>query len=196
MGDAVFGQAAGCLGSAVLTCGHTLVPMPRTVTFTEASTIPTVFLTAYSCLHDEAGISQSSQLLIHAATGEILTCLLYMMHLFHRKPCLPGDSNTTLATSMSAAGVSLNDMHARDISCFLPGGLGLAAVQIARAAGARVLATAGSMEKREHLRKQGVRDVLSSRDLQFADHLGRKREDRPSTVLNSLTSPGVPYHWG
>lgn len=77
-----------------------------------------------------------------------------------------------------------------------PGGLGLAAVQIARAAGARVLATAGSMEKREHLRKQGVCDVLSSRDLQFADHLGRRREDQPSIVLNSLTSPGMPCHWG
>ena len=73
VGDAVFGQAAGCLGSAVLTSGHTLVPMPPTVTFTEASTIPTVFLTAHSCLHDEAGIDQSSQLLVHAATGETLT---------------------------------------------------------------------------------------------------------------------------
>ena len=75
VGDAVFGQAAGCLGSAVLTCGHTLVPMPPTVTFAEASTVPTVFLTAHSCLHDEAGISQTSQLLVHAATGQILTCL-------------------------------------------------------------------------------------------------------------------------
>ena len=112
MGDAVFGQAAGCLGSAVLTCGHTLVPMPPTVTFTEASTIPTVFLTAYCCLHDEAGISQSSQLLVHAATGEIPTCHLYMMHRFYRKPCVPGDGNATLAIPMSAAGFSLIDMHA------------------------------------------------------------------------------------
>ena len=53
-----------------------------------------------------------------------------------------------------------------------PGGLGLAAIQIARAAGAKVLATAGSTEKRAHLRKQGVPDVLSSRDLHFAEHLG------------------------
>ena len=81
VGDAVFGQAAGCLGSAVLTCGQTLVPMPPNVTFAEASTIPTVFLTAHSCLHDEAGISQSSQLLVHAATGEMLTSASCMMRL-------------------------------------------------------------------------------------------------------------------
>src|SRR3546814_9472379 len=36
------------------------------------------------------------------------------------------------------------------------GGLGLAAIQIARTAGAEVLATAGSEEKREYLRDLGV----------------------------------------
>lgn len=69
----MFGQAAGCLGSAVLCSGHTLVPKPPAVTFTEAATIPTVFLTAYACLHDEAGISKESHVLVHAATGEIMT---------------------------------------------------------------------------------------------------------------------------
>ena len=68
----------------------------------------------------------------------------------------------------------------------------MAAVQIAGAAGARVLATAVSMEKRENLRKQDVRDVLSSRDLHFAEHLGCVSRGQPSIVLNSLTSPGVP----
>lgn len=80
----------------------------------------------------------------------------------------------------------ISDLDAR-------GGLGLAAIQVARAAGARVLATAGSPEKRAHQRKQGVRDVLSSRDLHFAEHLGRAGEGQPSVVLNSLTSPGEPY---
>ena len=69
IGDAVFGQAAGCLGSAVLCNGHALVPKPPAVTFTEAATIPTVFLTAYSCLHEEAAISTKSRVLVHAATG-------------------------------------------------------------------------------------------------------------------------------
>lgn len=65
----MFGQAAGCLGSAVLCDGHALVPKPPAVTFTEAATIPTVFLTAYSCLHEEAAISTESCILVHAATG-------------------------------------------------------------------------------------------------------------------------------
>ena len=55
-----------------------------------------------------------------------------------------------------------------------------------------VLATAGSPDKRTHLRNQGVRNVLSSRDLRFAEHLGCAGQGRPSIVLNSLTSPGVP----
>ena len=108
MGDAVFGQAAGCLGSAVLTCGHTLVPMPPTVTFTEASTIPTVFLTAHSCLHDEAGISQSSQLLVHAATGEKMAFVFCMVCLIRRKPCLPVNSQAPMVIPMSAAGFSVS----------------------------------------------------------------------------------------
>jgi NADPH:quinone reductase-like Zn-dependent oxidoreductase len=53
----------------VLCSAHTVVPMPPTVSFVEAATIPTVFLTAYSCLHDAVSISAASRVLIHAATG-------------------------------------------------------------------------------------------------------------------------------
>ncbi len=71
VGDAVFGQAAGCLGSAVICNGHALVAKPPAVSFMEAATIPTVFLTAYSCLHDEAAICANSRVLVHAATGAL-----------------------------------------------------------------------------------------------------------------------------
>lgn len=67
------------------------------------------------------------------------------------------------------------------------GGVGLAAVQLARKIGARIFATAGSDAKRTYLRSLGVEWVMDSRSLDFADetlHLtGGRGVD---VVLNSL----------
>ncbi|MCB1474493.1 MAG: SDR family NAD(P)-dependent oxidoreductase [Rhodobiaceae bacterium] len=49
------------------------------------------------------------------------------------------------------------------------GGLGLAAIQIARNAGARIAATAGSEEKRGYLRDMGIECVADSRSETFVD---------------------------
>ncbi len=72
------------------------------------------------------------------------------------------------------------------------GGVGLAALQIAHARGARVIATAGSDSKRTVLRLLGVDHVLDSRSLAFADrvrHLtGGKGVD---VVLNCLAGEGA-----
>ena len=76
-----------------------------------------------------------------------------------------------------------------DIFAAQTGGLGLAAIQIAKSNGADVIGTAGSAAKRAHLRGLGVNCVASSRSLEFADvFVAQKR--RPNIVLNSLTSPG------
>lgn len=69
----MFGQAAGCLGSAVLCDARTVVGMPPGLTFAEAATIPTAFLTAYDCLRATARISKHSRVLVHAATGALNT---------------------------------------------------------------------------------------------------------------------------
>ena len=69
VGDAVFGQATGCLGSAVLCNARTVVAMPPGLTFAEAATVPTAFLTAYDCLRATACIGSDSRVLVHAATG-------------------------------------------------------------------------------------------------------------------------------
>ena len=53
------------------------------------------------------------------------------------------------------------------------GGVGLAALQIARAAGVTVLATAGSPEKRAHLHALGVACVADSRSVSFAEAVRR-----------------------
>jgi acyl transferase domain-containing protein len=67
------------------------------------------------------------------------------------------------------------------------GGVGMAAIQIARTAGARVLATAGSDAKRALLRSLGVDAVFDSRSLDFASQVATLTQGRGvELVLNSL----------
>jgi NADPH:quinone reductase-like Zn-dependent oxidoreductase/malonyl CoA-acyl carrier protein transacylase/SAM-dependent methyltransferase len=73
------------------------------------------------------------------------------------------------------------------------GGVGLAAIQLARHAGAEIFATAGTSEKREFLRAIGVGYVMDSRSLTFADQImeltGGNGVD---IVLNSLAGEALP----
>ncbi|GGL61168.1 mycocerosic acid synthase-like polyketide synthase [Streptomyces fumigatiscleroticus] len=70
------------------------------------------------------------------------------------------------------------------------GGTGLAALNLARACGADVLATAGSEAKRAYLRSLGVRHVMDSRTPDFADQVRGLTGGRGvDVVLNSLTGP-------
>jgi len=68
------------------------------------------------------------------------------------------------------------------------GGVGMAAIQIAQRAGAEVVATAGSPQKRELLRSIGVKHVFDSRSAAFADEiLGLTSGRGVDVVLNSLS---------
>ncbi|HEY1807679.1 MAG TPA: SDR family NAD(P)-dependent oxidoreductase, partial [Acidobacteriaceae bacterium] len=68
------------------------------------------------------------------------------------------------------------------------GGLGMAAVHLAKARGAEVYATAGSDEKRAYLRGLGVRAVFSSRTGEFAEGVLQATGGRGvDVILNSLT---------
>jgi NADPH:quinone reductase-like Zn-dependent oxidoreductase/acyl carrier protein len=72
------------------------------------------------------------------------------------------------------------------------GGVGLAAVQIARRAGARVFATAGSPAKHDYLHALGVEHVLDSRSLSFAkDVMALTRGAGVDIVLNSLAGEAI-----
>ncbi|MEM7270658.1 MAG: SDR family NAD(P)-dependent oxidoreductase, partial [Pseudomonadota bacterium] len=67
------------------------------------------------------------------------------------------------------------------------GGVGLAAIQIARRIGATIIATAGSDPKRRLLRAMGVDHVFDSRSLDFADQVMAVTDGRGvDVVLNSL----------
>ncbi|MCH7225867.1 SDR family NAD(P)-dependent oxidoreductase [Haloferula sp. A504] len=72
------------------------------------------------------------------------------------------------------------------------GGVGMAAIQLARSLGARVIATAGNPEKREFLRRFGVEHVFDSRSLAFADQVREVTDGRGvDVVLNSLAGAAI-----
>ena len=70
------------------------------------------------------------------------------------------------------------------------GGVGLAAMQLAQLAGARVLATAGSDEKRAFVREQAAEAVMDSRSLTFADE-ARSLTGGVDIILNSLPGEAI-----
>ncbi|MER6170903.1 SDR family NAD(P)-dependent oxidoreductase [Streptosporangium sp. NPDC001681] len=93
---------------------------------------------------------------------------------------IPGDLDFTSAATLPAAYVTVLygmerlarlEAGERVLIHAAAGGVGQAAVRLARRAGAEVLATAGSPGKRAWLREQGVRHVFDSRSLDFADQV-------------------------
>ena len=68
------------------------------------------------------------------------------------------------------------------------GGVGQAAIGIARAAGAEIFATAGSEQRRELLRAMGIKHVYDSRSIEFAEQIRRDTDGYGvDIVLNSAT---------
>lgn len=139
-GDRVLGMGASALQRFVSWPHARLARVPDELSFAEAATLPSAYLTAHYALNVVGRLAAGETVLIHSAAG----------------------------------------------------GVGLAAIALARRAGARIFATAGSEEKRAHLRDLGVALVASSRDLAFAeavlDATGGRGVD---VILNSLSSDAV-----
>ena len=73
------------------------------------------------------------------------------------------------------------------------GGVGLAAVQLAKRAGAEIFGTAGSSEKRAYLKSIGVQHVMDSRSLAFAEEIMEITKGQGvDVVLNSLAGEFIP----
>ncbi len=72
------------------------------------------------------------------------------------------------------------------------GGVGIAAIQIAKWCGAEIYATAGSDEKRDFLRLLGVEHIFDSRSLAYADEVLAVTGGRGvDVVLNSLAGEAI-----
>ena len=72
------------------------------------------------------------------------------------------------------------------------GGVGLAAMQLAKIAGATVFATAGNDEKRDYVRNLGAAEVMDSRSLTFAEQtLQATAGEGVDIILNSLPGEAI-----
>lgn len=71
------------------------------------------------------------------------------------------------------------------------GGVGLAAIQVAKRNGAKIIATAGSDEKRNFLRRMGADVVLDTRSLDFVDQVREITPGGVNIVLNSLAGEAM-----
>lgn len=72
------------------------------------------------------------------------------------------------------------------------GGVGLAAIQVARQAGAEIFATAGTETKRQYLRDMGIQHVMDSRSLDFAAQVRDATSgEGVDLVLNTLTGEAI-----
>ncbi|MCV7242331.1 type I polyketide synthase [Mycobacterium mantenii] len=106
---------------------------------------------------------------------------------------LPDEQAAAVTTAHATAYYGLHDLaHIKRGDKVLihsgTGGVGQAAIAIARATGAEIFATAGSEERRQLLRDMGIEHVYDSRSLEFADQI---RSDTDGygvdIVLNSVT---------
>jgi len=139
-GDRVVAFASSCFGTHVTTAAKSVALMPDNMSFSEAATIPTVFLTAWYGLDYLARLEEGETILIHGAAG----------------------------------------------------GVGLAAIQIAKLKGATVIGTAGSDMKRGMLERLGVDHVLDSRSLAYADQVMEITQGAGvDVVLNSLAGEAI-----
>ena len=72
------------------------------------------------------------------------------------------------------------------------GGVGLAAIQIAKWIGAEIYATVGSDEKRRYIKSLGVDHIMHSRTLDFAREILESTNGKGvDVVLNSLSGPAI-----
>ena len=107
------------------------------------------------------------------------------------------EDTATFPTAFLTAGHALNELGRlqkgeRVLIHAATGGVGLAAIQIARLAGAEIFATAGSVEKRAFLHDLGIEHVMDSRSLEFADEIMERTGGRGvDIVLNSLAGPAI-----
>ncbi|WP_193047455.1 sulfolipid-1 biosynthesis phthioceranic/hydroxyphthioceranic acid synthase [Mycolicibacterium baixiangningiae] len=113
---------------------------------------------------------------------------------------VPEDRAAAVPSAHATAWYSLHDLArigARDkvLIHSATGGVGQAAVAIAKAAGAEIFATAGSPERRQILRDMGIAHVYDSRSTAFADEIRRDTDGYGvDIVLNSL--PGAAQRAG
>ncbi len=108
-------------------------------------------------------------------------------------PGLTDEQAAAAATAHATAWYGLHDLAGikagdKVLIHSATGGVGQAAIAIARHAGAQIFATAGSPERRKLLQHWGIEHVYDSRSVEFAEQIRRDTDGYGvDIVLNSLT---------
>lgn len=152
---------------------------------------------------DVAGLAIGDSVIALAAPGCIGSHVTVRRALVVRKPealsaaeavALPAALLTAYYALHHLGGIKAGD---RVLIHAAAGGVGMAAVQLALAAGAEVFATAGAPEKQQFVRDMGVAHVMSSRTLDFADRIRAITGGRGvDMVLNSLSGDFIAESFG
>jgi acyl transferase domain-containing protein/NADPH:quinone reductase-like Zn-dependent oxidoreductase/thioesterase domain-containing protein/acyl carrier protein len=140
-GDEVAGMAAYSFQSYATTDARMVFRKPAHMSFAQAATLPTAFLTAHYALNHLGRMQPGERILIHAGAG----------------------------------------------------GVGQAAIQIAKHLSLEIFATAGTAQKRQVLTDMGVHHVMNSRTLAFADEVMAITDGRGvDAALNCLAGDFIP----
>ncbi|MFI4954938.1 MAG: SDR family NAD(P)-dependent oxidoreductase, partial [Gammaproteobacteria bacterium] len=131
------------------------------------------------------------------ALGSLASQVITQVELIHVKPrelsfsqaaAIPTIFMTAYYSLINLAGLKAGEtvlIHAG------AGGVGLAAIQIAQYCQAKIIATAGSEEKRAYLQSLGVQHVLDSRSLRYREAIAEiTHHQGVNVVLNSLSGKG------
>ena len=108
-------------------------------------------------------------------------------------PGLADEQAAAAATASTTAWYGLNELAGikagdKVLIHSATGGVGQAAISIARAAGAQIFATAGNPQKRALLHDMGIQHVYDSRSIEFAEQIRHDTDGYGvDIVLNSLT---------
>lgn len=93
VGDAVFGLAHGCLGTAVTGPASLLTTMPHHLTFSEAATVPTVFITVAAALGTAgAHVAARDRVVVHAAAGGVGLAAIQLLQAMRARACATAGS--------------------------------------------------------------------------------------------------------
>jgi putative PIG3 family NAD(P)H quinone oxidoreductase len=140
VGDRVMALlCGGGYAEEVVVDAGSAMPVPESLSLTDAAAVPEVFLTVYLNVFRLAGLAEGGALLVHGGGS----------------------------------------------------GIGTAAIQLAKEAGARVLVTAGSDAKCERCRELGADVAVNYREASFREAVAEATEGRGVDVV--LDSIGAPY---
>ncbi|TWU43963.1 Phthioceranic/hydroxyphthioceranic acid synthase [Novipirellula aureliae] len=135
---------------------------------------------------------------IAIAKGSFGTHAVINEALIARKPStLTADQAATIPIAFLTADYALNHCaRLRSGESILihsaSGGVGLAAIQLAKQIGLQIHATAGSDEKRDFVRALGVESIGDSRSLEFADNVRKQTSgEGVDAILNSLPGEAI-----